>query len=90
MAIERPNLLDKHSTMEASRNTYYSVISVASLLILVTAAPLHRMETRQVVGDGSDQLLVQVNMELVLLFQNSVSAKQTQNCSTNCGKAIIN
>ena len=84
MAKERPNLQNTHSPMESPRNTFGSVVIAASLLILVTAAPLHRRETRQIVGDGSDQLLVQVNTELVLLFQNSVSTKQPQNYSTNC------
>ena len=84
VAKERPNLQDTHSTMESPRNTFGSVVIAASLLILVTASPLHRRETRQVVGDGSDQLLVQVNTELVLLFKNSVSTKQPQNYSTNC------
>ena len=84
VAKERPNLEDTHSTMEFPRNTFGYVIIAASLLILVTAAPLHRRETRQVVGDDSDQLLVQVNTELVLLFQNTVSTKQPQNYSINC------
>ena len=64
--------------METPRNTFNSAIIAASLLILVTAAPLHQRDTRQVVGIGSGQLLDQVNTELVLLFQNSVSAKATE------------